>query len=185
MRTARLLFPLLAALACAPALADFQDRGMREGKLRTDLPRGSGTGSNFLKLLYREPLTDGCAFSVTDPLNGIFGCPGLHSIRNRIDGWPGWTGLQIHETCGSSATAVGPARTDTGFSWLGCVSYRTSPYFSLNEPASQYWVVVANSDPAFDQCNDGPPGLSHAIRDPMADPGPSLYKVAMAMCASA
>lgn len=45
MRNARLLIPVLAALAGAPASADFQDRGMLAGKLRTDLPPGSGTGS--------------------------------------------------------------------------------------------------------------------------------------------
>ena len=179
MRHAAFLFPLLAALACAPALADFQDRGMRDGKVRTDLPPGQGTGTNYLKLGYREPLTDGCAFSVTDPLNGFFGCPGLSSIRNKPGGQPGWAGLQFQATCGSSATAAGPAQTLIGVSWLGCLSYPSSPYFSLNDPGETYWVVVANSDPAFDQCNDGPPGLSHAIRDPIADPRPSLYKLAM------
>jgi hypothetical protein len=169
----------LLALAALPAAADFQDRGMRAGKVRTDLPRGRGTGTDFLGLAYREPLTDGCAFSVTDPLNGFFGCPGLKWIRNKPGGQPGWEGLQLHPTCGSSATAAGPADTELGLSWLGCVSYPGSPYFSLNAPDSQYWVVVANSDPSFDQCNDGPPGLSHAIRDPIADPRPALYKVAM------
>jgi hypothetical protein len=118
-------------------------------------------------------------FSVLDPLNVIFGCPGLKSIRTKADGSQGFVGLQSHASCGTSATAAGPAMTDVGHSWLGCVSYKTSPYFSLNDPASQYWVVVANSDPSFDQCNEGPPGLSHPIRDPIADPGPSLYKVAM------
>jgi hypothetical protein len=183
MRNARLLFTLLTALALAlasmAALADFQDRGMRYGKVRTDLPPGRGTGSDFLRLAYDGPLTDGCAFSVTDPLNGIFGCPGLMWIRNKPGGQPGWAGLQIHPTCGSSATAAGPASTGLGMSWLGCVSYPGSPYFSLNHPDSQYWVVVANSDPSFDQCNDGPPGLSHLIRDPIADARPALYKVAM------
>jgi hypothetical protein len=179
MRNARILLPLLAALLCAPALADFQDRGMRDGRLRTDLDPGKGAGPALLNLQYREPLDDGCQFSVLDPLNLIFGCPGLKSIRAKADGSPGFIGLQLHPSCGSSATALGPAMTAVGNSWLGCVSYPSSPYYSLNQPASQYWVVVANSDPSFDQCNDGPPGLSHAIRDPIDDPGPSLYKVGM------
>ena len=184
MRHARFLFPLLAALACAPAAADFQDRGMRDGRLRTDLPPGRGSGSDFLRLEYRPPLGDGCQFSINDPLNAAFGCPGLNSVDNRLDGTPGWRGLQLNATCGTNDTAVGKAQTDIGFSWLGCVSYAGSPYFALNDPGSQYWVAVANSEPAFDQCNDGPPGVSHSIRDPISNPGPSLYKVAMETLAS-
>lgn len=179
MRDARLLFHLLAALACTPALADFQDRGMVAGAVRTDLGPGKGTGSDFLTLWYRNPVPDGCAFSVLDPLNAGFGCPGLRWVRPRPDGQPGWAGVQIHPACGSGNTAVGPTDKPVGDSWLGCLTYPGSPYFSLNAPGSQYWVLVANSDPAFDQCNDGPPGLSHTIRDPIADAAPALYKVAM------
>ena len=183
MRNARLLFHLLAALmlqlGVTHAFADFQDRGMVAGAVRTDLAPGKGTGSDFLTLWYRNPVPDGCAFSVLDPLNTIFGCPGLSWVRNKPDGQPGWAGLQVHPSCGSSETAAGPAGEAIGDSWLGCLTYPASPYFSLNAPGSRYWVVVANSEPAFDQCNDGPPGLSHAIRDPIADPKPALYKVAM------
>ena len=169
---------LLLAIAL-PARADFQDRGMQAGAARTDLAPGKGTGSDFLTLWYRNAVPDGCAFSVLDPLNEIFGCPGLSWIRDKANGQPGWTGMQLHRTCGSNSTALGPAGTPVGDSWLGCLTYPGSPYFSLNSPQSQYWVIVANSEPAYDQCNDGPPGLSHTIRDPLVDPAPALYKVAM------
>ena len=161
MRSATLLFALLASLASqlviAPAFADFQDRGMIDGAVRTDLAPGRGTANDLLTLWYFNPVPDGCAFSVLDPLNGIFGCPGLSWVRNKPGGEPGWAGLQAHPTCGASNTALGPADTRVGDSWLGCLTYPGSPYFALNNPASQYWVVVANSEPSFDQCNDGPP----------------------------
>jgi hypothetical protein len=170
---------LALQLMLSPAFADFQDRGMVAGAARTDLAPGKGTGSDLLALRYSNPAPDGCLFSVLDPLNNIFGCPGLVRVRDKANGQPGWAGLQVHPTCGSSDTAVGPAATPVGDSWLGCLSYAGSPFFSLNTPGSQYWVIVANSDPAFDQCNDGPPGLSHTIRNPIVDPKPALYKVAM------
>jgi hypothetical protein len=175
----RLLAILALQLAAAAAFADFQDRGMAAGAARTDLAPGKGTGSDFLTLWYSNPVPDGCAFSVLDPLNGIFGCPGLSWVRDKPDGQPGWTGLQTHPTCGSSSTTVGVPWMPVGDSWLGCLTYAGSPYFSLNSPTAQYWVIVANSEPAFDQCNDGPPGVSQTIRDPITDPKPALYKVAM------
>lgn len=178
-RLCQLVVTIALLLALSPAVADFQDRGMRTGAARTDLAPGKGTGSDFITLRYRNAVPDGCLFSVLDPFNEIFGCPGLSWVRNKASGQPGWTGLQIHPTCGSNDMAAGPAGTRIGDSWLGCLSYAGSPYFELNAPGSQYWVIVANSDPAFDQCNDGPPGLSHTIRNPIADGKPALYKVAM------
>ena len=77
--------------------------------------------------------------------------------------------METREACGGSTTRVG----DT---WVGCVAYATSPYFALNNPASQYWVVIANDEPSFDHCNSGPPGLSHPIASATATPGP-LYGV--------
>lgn len=175
----KLLMAVAVLLAVTPACADFQDRGMRAGAARTDLAPGKGTGSDLLTLWYRNPVPDGCLFPVTDPRNEIFGCPGLSWGRAKPNGQPGWTGLQVHPTCGSSSTTVGVPWTPVGDSWLGCLTYPSSPYFSLNSPGSQYWVIVANSEPAFDQCNDGPPGISHVIRDPITDVRPALYKVAM------
>lgn len=185
MRSLRpLALPALAgalALAAGAAFADFSDRGMRTGAVRTDLPAGQGTGTRPLALAYPNPGPDGCLFSVLDPANLGFGCPGLAGVRDKAGGAPGWSGtLQSDPFCGgASTTALGPASLPVGASFAGCVSYPGSPAFALNTPAERYWVLVANSDPSFDQCNDGPPGLSHRVRDPMADPAPALYKVAM------
>jgi hypothetical protein len=145
----------IAIFGATTATADFNDRGLLAGKARTEYMPGTGAGSNWLTL----PLATGCAFAVSDPLNAYFGCPGWRNAPTKPNGTPGWQGtLQEREACGGSQTPIGD-------SWLGCLTYPSSPYFSLNAPDSQYWVVVANTDPAFDQCNEGPPNISNTIID--------------------
>lgn len=173
LRFIRKLF-LVAVLVClvAPyAHADFDDRGLIAGRVRSSYEPGVGSGSRWLTLWYQSPGT-GCRFAPYDPLNP-FGCPGL-AWRDPYGRDMGlWRGnLQGEPACGGDATLIGD-------SWIGCISYAGSPFFALNRPLDQYWVVVANSDPSFNQCNDGPPGLSHRITNPIADPTPNLYKVAM------
>lgn len=127
----RNLLPALALLLAIalPARADFQDRGMQAGAARTDLAPGKGTGSDFLTLWYRNAVPDGCAFSVLDPLNEIFGCPGLSWIRDKGNGQPGWTGMQLHRTCGSNSTALGrPARRWETAGWAAS-PIRAAPTF--------------------------------------------------------
>jgi hypothetical protein len=165
---------LVFSLIAPRAHADFDDRGLVAGRVRSSYDPGVGSGSQWLTLWYATPGT-GCRFDIDDPDNPAwFGCPGLRwAPARKRDGTPGWQGnLQSSDACNGDATAIGD-------SWRGCLSYAGSPYFSLNQPRDQYWVAVANSDPSFDQCNDGPPGLSHRISDPIADPTPNLYKIAM------
>ena len=71
--------------------------------------------------------------------------------------------LQRFAACGGSTTRIGD-------SWLGCIAYDNDNYFALNNPTEAYWVVVANDDPGFDQCNEGPPGSSHRIASAGAQP---------------
>ena len=71
--------------------------------------------------------------------------------------------LQRFAACGGSTTRIGD-------SWLGCIAYDNDNYFALNNPTDAYWVVVANDDPGFDQCNEGPPGSSHRIASASAQP---------------
>jgi hypothetical protein len=168
-RTA-LCLALTMATAASLSYADFHDRGLVAASARTEYAPGTGTGSNWLTL----QLFAGCKFSVTDPANQVFGCPGWRDAPNKLDGvTPGWRGtLQERSACGGSGAPIGD-------SWLGCLTYPSSPYFSINSPGSTYWVVVANTDPAFDQCNEGPPNASNTIIDPIANPVQNLYKVAM------
>jgi hypothetical protein len=153
------------------AHADFDDRGLLAGRVRSSYEPGMGSGSQWLTLWYATPGT-GCRFDARDPVNP-FGCPGWFARDAYGRDAELWRGnLQGQPACGGDATPIGD-------SWIGCISYGASPYFALNRPLDQYWVVVANSDPSFNQCNDGPPGLSHRITNPIADATPNLYKVAM------
>ncbi|MBK4734482.1 hypothetical protein [Noviherbaspirillum pedocola] len=176
-RFLRRLLPI-AALAClicltaAPsAHADFDDRGLVAGRVRSSYAPGVGSGAQWLTLWYQTPVA-GCRFDARDPLNP-FGCPGLawrDPYGRDLGRWRGY--LQVEPSCGGDGTLIGD-------SWIGCISYASSRFFSLNRPLDQYWVAVANSEPSFNQCNDGPPGFSHRITDPIADPTPNLYKLAM------
>ena len=65
-----------ACLAAAPyARADFDDRGLVAGRVRSSYAPGVGSGAQWLTLWYQTPVA-GCRFDARDPLNP-FGCPGL------------------------------------------------------------------------------------------------------------
>jgi len=141
------------------------DAGIRAARIRSDFPAGVGTAAAPLSLDYTLPTPEGCLFNAAD---SFAACPGRAGLPNLPNGQPVWAGgLQTREACGGSTTRIGD-------SWIGCIAYDTSPYFALNNPASEYWVVVANDEPSFDHCNAGPPGLSHPIASATATPGP-LY----------
>lgn len=147
--------------------AAFFDQNFILGSIRTEYPQGFATGGNRASLWYKfnDPYfsNEGCKWDSEDPGN-FSGCPGL-AFGNL------WAGtLQGREACGGNATRIGD-------SWVGCVSYDQSPYFSINYNNGNYWVLVANSDPAFDQCNPGPPGISHPITNPITNTAKNLYKV--------
>ncbi len=156
----------VAALACVCGVANAQsitDAGIRDARVRSDYPPGIGTAAHPLSLTYAGATPEGCLFSAA---SSFAACPGRAGLPNLPNGQPVWAGgLQTREACGGSTTR-------SGDSWIGCLAYATSPYFALNNPGVQYWVVVANDEPSFDHCNSGPPGLSHPIASSTAVPGP-------------
>ena len=163
-----ILFVSLMLLSMSIHSAGLWDQGLVSGATRSDYGPGIGTGRNLLTLHYvddnvynRGP--EGCKFA-TD--KSIFGCPGtaLGNYRNFLSPE---APIQERKWCGGSNIRIGD-------SYLGCLSYRTSPYFSANNPGSNHWVVVANEEPAFDQCRIGPPGLSNEI---VSDRRSNLNKV--------
>jgi hypothetical protein len=166
---ARLLATLVACICAAASAQSIDDAGIRAGRVRSDFPAGVGTATSPLSLNYTLPTPEGCLYSAD---SSFAACAGRAGLPNLPDGQPVWAGgLQTREACGGSTTRIGD-------SWIGCIAYDTSPYFALNNPGSQYWVVIANDEPSFDHCNAGPPGLSHPIASATATPGP-LYGVDM------
>lgn len=158
----------LAALACIAGVAAAQsigDADFRAARARTEYAPGAGTAANPLNLTYTQPTAEGCLF----PADTSFAaCPGRAGLPNLPNGQPVWSGgIETREACGGSTTRIGD-------SWIGCIAYDTSPYFAVNNPGTQYWVLIANDEPSFDHCNEGPPGLSHPVASASATPGP-LY----------
>lgn len=160
----------LAALLALSGVAGAQsmdDAGIRAARVRSEFAAGVGTATTPLTLTYAQPTSEGCLFNAS---SSFAACPGRAGLPNLPNGQPVWAGgVETREACGGSATRAG----DT---WVGCTTYGSSPYFALNTPTSQYWVVVANDEPSFDHCNSGPPGLSHPIASATATPGP-LYGI--------
>lgn len=131
----------------------FDDPGALYGKLRSDLPKGTGN-ERPLVLQYEST---GCKFSSSDPNSLMFGCPGYRDAPPKADGSVGWSGnLQQRLGCGGDTTPFGNT-------WIGCLNWSTDNFFSLNNPTDTFWVTVTNTDPAYDQCNSGPPGASNRI----------------------
>jgi hypothetical protein len=157
----------LAALVVSQAsfATGFWDQGMVQGKARTEYASGVGSTSN-LTLYYPGPGPQGCLF---DANNNIFGCPGRANVPNLPNGNPVWLGnLQKVSACRGNATPVGD-------SWQGCLRYSSDVPYTLNSPGSSYWVISANSDPSFDQCNSGPPNYSFPIS---LNSGSEMFRVA-------
>lgn len=158
-----LLAALAACLGGAATAQSIDDAGIRAGRVRSDFPAGVGTAASPLGLNFTLPTPEGCLF---DAASSFAACPGRAGLPNLPNGQPVWAGaLETREACGGSTTRIGD-------SWIGCIAYDTSPYFALNNPGSQYWVVIGNDEPSFDHCNPGPPGLSHPIASATATPGP-------------
>lgn len=105
------------------------------------------------------PGDEGCLFDEED---SFAGCPGRAGLSDGIDGKPVWQGtLQFHEACSANWTNDDGKRI--GDSWLGCIRYDGGTYSTMGSPGSNYWMLTANDDPAFDQCNPGPPNASESI----------------------
>jgi len=153
----------LLALCGAASAQSIGDAGIHTARVRSDYPAGVGTAASPLTLTYTQAGPEGCLFSAS---SSFAACPGRAGLPNLPNGAPVWAGgLEVREACGGSTTRVGD-------SWVGCVAYNSSPYFALNNPESQYWVVIANDEPSFDHCNPGPPGLSRTIASATVTPGP-------------
>lgn len=154
---------LLLSFLTTSAFAQFWDHGLLDGHSRTELPIGKGTGSDLLAITYSADFdgAENCKFNAVDS----FGCParaGLPEIPhpsypNDIPVWFG--GHQTKVACNGDTTRGGD-------SWFGCALYDSSPYFETNltNQSDNFWVLGANIEPAFDQCKDGPPNLSHQIQ---------------------
>lgn len=142
---------LLTIVSTNSIAARIWDQGLKIGSVRSDYEPGVGAGGNWLSLNYVDSNVvnkgpEGCQFKTSDTFSG---CPGTAL------GAFGGT-LQRRFACGGASQRVGD-------SYLGCLSYDSSPFYEANYSGGNYWVVVANEDPAFDQCRKGPPGLSNKI----------------------
>ena len=136
-----------------PVAYGFDDPGATQAKIRSDLPKGTGN-ERPLVLSYDST---GCKFPSDSPDSAMFGCPGYRDAKPKPNGTPGWSGnLQQRLGCGGDTTAIGAT-------WAGCLNWSTDNFFSLNNPDQTFWVTVSNTDPAYDQCNSGPPGASSRI----------------------
>lgn len=157
----------VAAMGIADAGAQsIWDAGLRDGATRTDLAEGVGGPTQMLNLNYTQAGQEGCEWNAQDTL---FRCAGRAGLPD-LPGGPVWQGsMQRYAACGGDTTRIGD-------SWLGCLEYSSSPYFSDGVITDHYWTVHANDEPSFDQCNPGPPGLSHAIRS-IGDPTAALFRI--------
>lgn len=152
--------------------AGFWDDNLISGSSRTEYPKGKGAGTDYLDLTYKNnmlPGIEGCQFDAIDAFTGCAGRAGLDDLPNGNQVWSGT--LQRQEACSGDNTRIGD-------SWIGCISYSESPYFEINTPGEFYWVISPNDDPSFDQCNEGPPNLSHFIL-PFDSPIEGIYKIGM------
>jgi hypothetical protein len=142
----------------------FWDQGMVQLKARTEYASGVGSTSN-LGLYYPGPGPQGCLW---DAYQNLFGCPGRANLPNLPGGNPVWSGtIQNVIACRGNTTLIGD-------SWQGCLRYASDVPYTLNSPGANYWVIAANSDPGFDQCNSGPPDFSFPIS---AIDGTQMFRV--------
>ncbi len=131
----------------------FWDPGFVSAKIRSDFAPGSGIGTvaNPINYLYPGPGAQGCLF---DAGPSFMGCPARNGSQ---DGHaPGPSSAQIAPYCRGSSVVE-------GLSWRGCRQFSQPNTVSINSPGSQYWVVHNNVEPAYDQCNSGPPGQSEPV----------------------
>jgi FG-GAP-like repeat len=155
--------PTLLTLPPATTLpSGFSDPGFTRGALRSEYDQGVGAGNSWLTLSYSNnglPGAEGCLWNASDPINTYrVGCPGRAPLG--VSDTPWYGANQFFDACRV------PSSARVGDSWLSCISYRQSNQFSVNwTPNSDYWVLSANSEPSFDQCNLGPPSLSWPIGD--------------------
>lgn len=145
-------------------LGQIWDTGLISGPVRTEYAPTEGTISLPLNLVYNQGGAEGCLWNASA---SFAGCPGRSGLPGTV-----WSGtLQGRIACGGSNTI-------TGQTWVGCTEYAGGTYFSQSSPGSNFWMVHANDDPSFDQCNEGPPAASHPIVSTSSG-GNDIYKIDM------
>jgi hypothetical protein len=151
------LIILLLAVTTNVLAKGIWDNGMKVGNSRTEYEPDLGTPDNPLTLRYDREGTEGCKF---DSEVSFSGCPGRAGLANNTRGLEVWQGtLNWHEACGGD-------RELSEDTWKACLSYKQSNYFETNPGSENYWMITANNDPSFDQCNSGMPSTSLPIVDP-------------------
>ena len=128
----------------------FWDPGFTAGKIQSDYNPGSniGTSLNPLQYSFPGPGSEGCLYNAS---LSFMRCPGRNGDPTGLPA--GGIGAQVRPFCGGSSVVE-------GLTWRGCRRFSQGNAWSTNSPTSQYWVIHANVEPAFDQCNSGPPGQS-------------------------
>jgi len=132
------------------------DDGIMLGNVRTEYEPTLGTRDNPLTLRYDQEGIEGCKF---DSEVSVSGCPGRAGLAANANGLEVWQGnLHWNEACGGSRELA----EDT---WEACLSYKKSNYYQARSTGTDYWMLIANNDPSFDQCNSGMPGTSLPVVD--------------------
>lgn len=154
----RNLVILLFLFSGSPAYAQgIWDDGIMLGHARTEYEPGRGLPDLPLTLRYENEGLEGCKFDARDSFSG---CPGRAEFPAHESGIEVWQGtLQWNEACGGSTEL-------SGETWQGCEIFRSDNYFSAGPSLQNYWMLSANNDPSFDQCNSGPPNASHPVTSP-------------------
>lgn len=155
MKNAELYLAVLwLAVNSNVAAQEFWDNDIVDGHVRTEYEPTLGTTDHPLTLRYDDGGDEGCKFDSADSFSGCPGRAGLPVNANDFEVWLGT--LQWNEACGGK-------RDLDGDTWRGCVEYRQSNHYQSNLAHPNYWMLTANNDPAFDQCNSGMPGASHPV----------------------
>jgi len=160
-----LLFTLTASANTSMAIGLWDD-DIVSGVARTEYRPDLGTSKNPLFLRYDQAGEEGCKFNSVDALSGCPGRAGLPLNQNGQEVWQG--NIHWNAACGGDAQRI----DDT---WKGCKTYDQSNFRQIGEATDNYWLIIANNDPAFDQCNSGMPGTSLPIVD-LASNEPGLFQ---------
>jgi len=161
-----LLMPFFLAAVTNVLAHGIWDNGMKSGNSRTEYESDLGTQDNPLTLRYDREGVEGCKFNSEDSFSGCPGRAGLAANRLGREVWQGT--LNWHEACGG-------VRELTEDTWKACLSYKQSNYFETGPVGENYWMIIANNDPSFDQCNSGMPSTSLPIID-LAPEGHGLFQ---------
>ena len=152
--TKHYLAAILLAISSNPQAQVFWDNDIVSGHVRTEYERLLGTAEQPMTVRYDQASAEGCKF---DSVDSFSGCPGRAGLPVNAKNRAVWIGtVQWNEACGGE-------RDIDKNTWKGCLAYRQDNYFEANATDSNYWMLTANNDPSFDQCNSGMPGTSHPV----------------------